>query len=158
MSINIEPSPVNLRGCRTGNGATPIPWQCSWSPPTRPRKVARPPTRLVVEGIDPILEGLAERAAYVPYTEEGAPLAMRVGRHVASVEALAWSHTMLSPDRGIVLGGFQLTANCWRTAWGLPQAKQVDERILMKKEDTAMRNRTIVAIALALAARCCWRA
>jgi hypothetical protein len=109
VSINIEPSPVNLRGLshrEWGDNTDTLAVLLESPNPSQGRLRGTTDERLVVEGIDPMyLKASLRGRLYVPYTEEGAPLAMRVGRHVASVEALAWSHTMLSPDRGIVLGG-----------------------------------------------------
>jgi hypothetical protein len=56
--------------------------------------------------MDPMyLKASTRGRLYVPYTEQGTPLAMRVGRHVSTVEAIADAYSMIAPERGMVIRG-----------------------------------------------------
>jgi hypothetical protein len=109
VAMNIEPSPESLRGFshREWGDNTDTYAVLFESPnPAQGRLRGKTDEQLIIDGQDPMyLKASSRGRLYVPYTEEGTPLAMRVGRHIASIAALATSHTMLAPDRGIVLSG-----------------------------------------------------
>lgn len=109
VQINIEPSPPALRGLshrEWGDNTNTMALLLESPNPAQGRLRGATNTGLIVEGIDPMyLKASARGRLYVPYTEQGAPLAMRVGRHVSAVQAIAVAYSMMAPERGIVICG-----------------------------------------------------
>ncbi len=109
VAINIEPSPESLRGFshrEWGDNTDTYAVLFESTNPAQGRLRGTTDASLIVEGKDPMyLKASSRGRLYVPYTEEGTPLAMRVGRHVTSIAALATSYNMLDPDRAIVISG-----------------------------------------------------
>lgn len=109
IEINIEQSPRNLRGLshREWGDHTDVYALLLESPnPAQGRLRGRTSEELVVSGKDPMYAKAAKRGRlYVPYPEEGIPLSVRAGRHVASVMAIASAFSTLNPDREIVVDG-----------------------------------------------------
>lgn len=109
VEISIEQSPQNLRGLshREWGDHTNVYALLLESPnPAQGRLRGRTDGELVVSGKDPMYAKAAKRGRlYVPYPEEGIPLSVRAGRHVASVMAITAAFSVLNPDREIVIEG-----------------------------------------------------
>lgn len=109
VQINIEPSPPTLRGLshrEWGDNTDTLALLLESPNPSQGRLRGVTDAELVVGGVDPMYIKASERGRlYVPYTDEGTPLAMRAGRHLASVQAIAAAYSMMAPDRTIAICG-----------------------------------------------------
>ncbi len=109
VQINIEPSPPTLRGLshrEWGDNTDTLALLLESPNPAQGRLRGVTDAELVVGGVDPMYVKASERGRlYVPYTDEGTPLAMRAGRHLASVQAIAAAYSMMEPDRAISICG-----------------------------------------------------
>jgi len=109
VQINVEPSPPNLRGLshrEWGDNTDTLALLFESPNPVQGRLRGVTDADLIVDGVDPMYVKASERGRlYVPYTSEGTPLAMRAGRHLASVQAIAAAYSMMAPDRAIVMAG-----------------------------------------------------
>lgn len=109
VQINIEPSPPTLRGLshrEWGDNTNTMALLLESPNPAQGRLRGATNAELIVEGMDPMyLKASTRGRLYVPYTEQGTPLAMRVGRHVSTVEAIADAYSMIAPERGMVILG-----------------------------------------------------
>jgi hypothetical protein len=107
IQIGVEPSPANLRGLShrewgdaTGTKAILI----ESANPAQGR--LRGPTNeaLIVEGADQYYNRAGEMGLlYVPFGEEGSPLAERVGRHIQTMSMLIEVFSTYNPDRTIAV-------------------------------------------------------
>lgn len=109
VQINIEPSPPSLRGLshrEWGDNTDTMALLLESPNPAQGRLRGETNEALIVQGADAMyLKASARGRLYVPYPEEGISLAMRVGRHVASIEAIASAYSAINPDRGIGIAG-----------------------------------------------------
>jgi hypothetical protein len=109
VQINIEPSPPTLRGLshrEWGDNTDTLALLLESPNPAQGRLRGVTDAELVVGGVDPMYIRASERGRlYVPYTDEGTPLAMRAGRHLASVQAIAAAYSMMAPHRAIDICG-----------------------------------------------------
>jgi hypothetical protein len=109
VQINIEPSPPTLRGLshrEWGDNTDTLALLLESPNPAQGRLRGVTDGELIVGGLDPMYIKASERGRlHVPYTDEGTPLAMRVARHLASVQVIVESYSMLEADRAIGLHG-----------------------------------------------------
>jgi hypothetical protein len=109
ITIGLEPSPENLHGLshREWGDATPaLAVLMETTNPAQGRLRGRTDAALVVEGRDRFYALASSRGRLsVPFPGAGWPLAVRVARHVAGVQALVDALRDVSPDRGVRLSG-----------------------------------------------------
>lgn len=109
VEIGLETSPENLRGLshREWGDATPaLAVLLEATNPAQGRLRGRTEARLVVTGQDRFYVAAARRKQLsVPFTPAGWPLGVRVGRHVATVQAFLTALGDLEPDRRIHVTG-----------------------------------------------------
>jgi hypothetical protein len=107
IQIAVEPSPANLRGLshREWGDATDTKAILIESANPIQGRLRGPTTEaLIVEGIDPYYDRAGKMGLlYVPFGEEGSPIAERVGRHIQTVTTLIDVFSTYNPDRLIVV-------------------------------------------------------
>jgi hypothetical protein len=109
MQIGVERSPGNFRGLshrEWGDATDTMAILIESANPAQGR--LRGPTNeaLIVEGCDPYYERAAELGLlYVPFEDEGQPLAIRVGRHLESIRMLLELLSQGGSQRTIALSG-----------------------------------------------------
>lgn len=103
--IRLEASPPNLRGLshREWGDCAGIRAILLETPnASHGRLKGRPSSSLIVDGRDKFYEKAARLGwLFVPYGEEGIPLAHRVARHLAALRALIASFSELEPEKGV---------------------------------------------------------
>jgi hypothetical protein len=109
IAIGLEASPEGLRGLshrEWGDATGALAVLAETTNPAQGRLRGRTDAALVTGGRDRFYVAAAERHRLpVPFPAAGWPLTVRVGRHVATVQALADTWSMLTPDRPVTLAG-----------------------------------------------------
>lgn len=108
MNISLEPSPVSLRGLthrELGDFTPTLATLMETANPSQGRLRGRTNADLVVNGQDKFYEMAAKYGRlYVPFTEAGHPLQVRVARHVTGISQLALAFTEIGNEEKLVLG------------------------------------------------------
>jgi hypothetical protein len=119
FDIRLEASPANLRGLshrEWGDHAGIKAVLLETPNASHGRLKGRPSSSLIVDGKDKFYVKASRLGwLFVPYGEEGIPLAVRVARHLAGIEALLAALAELEPDKAVEVEG-------------LPAAAEVRER------------------------------
>ncbi len=122
IPMRLEPSPKNMHGLSHREiGDFTDALSVLMETPNPAMDWLRGPTseRLIVEGKDVFYARAAERGLiYVPYPEEGLPLAGRVGRHTSAVAELLATYSELYPDVAIQVEGIPSHADVVRNGIG----------------------------------------
>lgn len=109
ITIGLEPSPVNLRGLthrELGDHTETLAILIETANPSQGRLRGRTDEALVLTGVDPwYVKAQKLGRLYVPYDESGHPLKQRVGRHVASLQEIAFGWTLNNPDKPLEFSG-----------------------------------------------------
>lgn len=109
IPIGLETSPVNLHGLshrEWGDSTDVLAVLMETTNPAQGRLRGRTDRALVVAGRDRFYSLASSRNRLsVPFPEEGWPLAVRVGRHLAGVSALVEALGQVSPDRAVRIVG-----------------------------------------------------
>ena len=99
VEIMLEPSPTNLHGLthrELGDYTDTLALLMETANPAQGRLRGKTNEELVIEGKDKFFVQAAENGRlYVPFDENGHPLATRVARHVTGVAQIAISYTEL---------------------------------------------------------------
>ena len=107
VQIGVEPSPENLRGLshrEWGDATDTKAILIESANPEQGRLRGRTNEALIVEGVDKYYARAGELGLlYVPFGEEGSPLAERVGRHIQTVSTLFEVFSAHNPDRTIAV-------------------------------------------------------
>lgn len=108
VNISLEPSPTNLHGLthrELGDYTETLALLMETSNPSQGRLRGRTNAELVVEGKDKFYVQAAKNGRlYVPFDENGHPLAQRVARHVTGVAQIAAAYCELGLGN-LVIGG-----------------------------------------------------
>lgn len=108
VNISLEPSPTNLHGLthrELGDYTDTLALLMETSNPSQGRLRGRTNEELVVEGKDKFyVQAAINGRLYVPFDENGHPLAQRVGRHVTGVAQIAASYTELGLGTLVING------------------------------------------------------
>jgi hypothetical protein len=109
FEIRLEASPVNLRGLshrEWGDEAHIMAVLLETPNASHGRLKGKPSSALIVEGKDKFYAKAARLGwLFVPFGEEGIPLAQRVSRHLAAVEALLKSLSEIKPEKALEVQG-----------------------------------------------------
>jgi hypothetical protein len=107
IEIRLEASPVNLRGLshrEWGDRAGIKAILLETPNASHGRLKGQPSSSLIVDGKDKFYARASRLGRlFVPYGEEGIPLAQRVARHLAAVEAIVRALGDLEPEKSIVI-------------------------------------------------------
>jgi len=107
MEIRLEASPINLRGLshrEWGDHAGIKAVLLETPNASHGRLKGQPSSSLIVDGKDKFYAKASRLGRlFVPYGEEGIPLAQRVARHLAGVEAIVRGLSDLEPDKSIAI-------------------------------------------------------
>ncbi|OGD18522.1 MAG: succinylglutamate desuccinylase [Candidatus Aminicenantes bacterium RBG_16_63_16] len=110
MEIRLEASPVNLRGLshrEWGDRAGIKAILLETPNASHGRLKGQPSSSLIVDGKDKFYARASRLGRlFVPYGEEGIPLAQRVARHLAAVEAIVRGLGDLEPAKAIAIENF----------------------------------------------------
>jgi hypothetical protein len=105
FDIRLEASPVNLRGLshrEWGDHAGIKAILLETPNASHGRLKGRPSSSLIVDGKDKFYAKASRLGwLFVPYGDEGIPLALRVARHLAAIKALLGGLAELDPDKAI---------------------------------------------------------
>jgi predicted deacylase len=105
VEIRLEASPVNLRGLshrEWGDHAGIKAVLLETANASHGRLKGRPSEALIVDGRDKFYARASRLGwLFVPFGPEGIPLAQRVARHLAAINALLSSLRELEPDKGL---------------------------------------------------------
>jgi hypothetical protein len=105
FDIRLEASPVNLRGLshrEWGDHAGIKAILLETPNASHGRLKGRPSSSLIVDGKDKFYAKASRLGRlFVPYGDEGIPLALRVARHLAAIKALLGGLAELDPDKAI---------------------------------------------------------
>ncbi len=119
LDIRMEASPLSLRGLshrEWGDFTKSMAILLETANASHGRLKGKPSEALIVEGKDPNYAKASQLGMlFVPYSEEGIPMAERVARHLAAVHALVAGLREIDPDLAIDIGNF-------------PQPQRVNER------------------------------
>jgi hypothetical protein len=109
ITMGLEPSPVNLRGLshrELGDATGTLAMLMENSNPSQGRLRGRTDEALIWEGKDPLYVRAQKLGRlFVPFDDAGWPMKLRVGRHVAGLQAIFAAFTSQAPDRPLVVGG-----------------------------------------------------
>ncbi len=109
IEVRLEASPVNLRGLshrEWGDRAGIRAILLETPNASHGRLKGQPSSALIVDGKDKFYARASRLGRlFVPYGEEGIPLAQRVARHLAAVEAIVRSLGELEPDKSLAIEG-----------------------------------------------------
>ncbi len=104
-----ELSPKNFHGLshrEWGDYTDVYAFLMETSSPVQGRLRGKTDAKLVVKGISPnYLEAAGTGALRIEYREEGEPLRLRAGRHVAGFMAILNSYNLLHPDKPVEVSG-----------------------------------------------------
>lgn len=109
VSMGIEPSPEALRGLShrelgAATGTKALLFESA--NPSQGRLRGQTDEALVIEGKDPKYLAAAKIGSlFVPFDERGLPLGLRVGRHIAAIQAVAEAQCSQDPGRPIEISG-----------------------------------------------------
>jgi hypothetical protein len=105
FDIRLEASPANLRGLshrEWGDHAGIKAILLETPNASHGRLKGKPSSSLIVDGKDKFYTKAARLGwLFVPYGEEGIPLALRVARHLAAIEAVLGGLAELEPDKAV---------------------------------------------------------
>jgi len=107
FDIRLEASPANLRGLshrEWGDYAGIHSILIETANASHGRLKGRPSPDLIVKGQDKFYVRAARLGRlFVPFTEEGIPLEVRVARHIAAIQAILSSLSILEPEKVVVV-------------------------------------------------------
>jgi len=122
FDIRLEASPANLRGLshrEWGDHAGIKAVLLETPNASHGRLKGRPSSSLIVDGKDKFYAKAARLGwLFVPYGEEGIPLAVRVARHLAAVEAVVGSLAELEPEKAVEIEGLPSPAEVQKKGLG----------------------------------------
>jgi hypothetical protein len=108
ITIGLEPSPVKLRGLshrELGDATETLALLIEATNPAQGRLRGRTDEALILEGKDPLYVKAHQLGrTFVPFDANGWPLKLRVGRHLASLQAIFAAYTSQTPERPLVVG------------------------------------------------------
>lgn len=108
VDIGIEPSPLGLRGLshrEWGDNTDVYAFLVESANPAQGRLRGKTDAELVTSGKDiNYVKAYGRGRLYVNYPNEGIPISVRTGRHVATVQALATVFSDFHPEKPIVIG------------------------------------------------------
>jgi len=108
VTIGLEPSPVKLRGLshrELGDSTDTLALLLEATNPAQGRLRGRTDEALILEGKDPLYVRAHKLGrTFVPFDDGGWPLKLRVGRHLASLQAIFAAYTAKTPDKPLVIG------------------------------------------------------
>ncbi len=123
LDIRLEASPPNLRGLshrEWGDYAGIHAILLETPNASHGRLKGRPSSSLIVDGRDKFYAKASRLGwLFVPYGEEGIPLAQRVARHLAGIDALLQAFGDLEPEKGIEIAGLPSAAEVQEKGLGL---------------------------------------
>jgi predicted deacylase len=109
IQISLESSPANLHGLthrELGDHTDALAVLMETPNPAQGRIRGRTGPELILTGRDSAYERAARsKRLFVPFTEDGWPLGVRVGRHLTGVVLLARNLELVKPGRGVVIEG-----------------------------------------------------
>ncbi|MDR7520261.1 MAG: succinylglutamate desuccinylase/aspartoacylase family protein [Armatimonadota bacterium] len=109
IQISLEGSPTNLRGLshrELGDHTGALAVLMETPNPAQGRIRARTGPELILTGRDPAYERAAgAKRLFVPFTADGWPLEVRVGRHLTGVVFFARGLDLVKPGRGVLIEG-----------------------------------------------------
>jgi hypothetical protein len=109
IQISLESSPANLRGLthrELGDHTDALAVLMETPNPAQGRIRGRTGPELILTGQDAAYERAAKaKRLFVPFTEDGWPLGVRVGRHLTGVVLFARHLDLVKPGRGVVIEG-----------------------------------------------------
>jgi hypothetical protein len=123
FEMRLEASPINLRGLshrEWGDDAHIMAVLLETPSASHGRLKGKPSSSLIVEGKDKFYAKASGLGwLFVPFGEEGIPLAQRVARHLAAVEALLSSLKEIKPDKVLEIQGIPPWAEVQKKGVGL---------------------------------------
>jgi hypothetical protein len=123
MEIRLEASPPNLRGLshrEWGDYAGIHAILLETPNASHGRLKGRPSSSLIVDGRDKFYAKASRLGwLFVPYGEEGIPLAQRVARHLAGIDALLQALRELEPEKAVGIAGQPSAAEVQEKGLGL---------------------------------------
>lgn len=109
IQISLERSPANLRGLthrELGDHTEALAVLMETPNPAQGRMRGRTGPDLILTGRDAAYERAAKaKRLFVPFSEEGWPLGVRVGRHLTGVILFARNLGMVKPGRSVIIEG-----------------------------------------------------
>jgi hypothetical protein len=109
IQISLESSPANLRGLthrELGDHTDALAVLMETPNPAQGRIRGRTGPELILTGRDPAYERAAKaKRLFVPFSEDGWPLGVRVGRHLTGVVLFARNLDLVKPGHGVVIEG-----------------------------------------------------
>ncbi len=109
VTMGLEPSPKNLHGLthrELGDATDTLALLMEDTNPAQGRLRGRTDVALILEGKDELYVRAAKLGRlFVPYDEKGWPLSLRVGRHIAGLEAIFLAVTDQYADKPIHVEG-----------------------------------------------------
>lgn len=137
FDIRLEASPVNLRGLshrEWGDNAHIKAVLLETPNASHGRLKGKPSSALIVEGKDKFYAKASRLGwLFVPFGEEGIPLAQRVARHLAAVESLLSSLQELEPEKTVEIENIPPWAEVLKNGIG-PFLHPPDQPASHKKE------------------------
>ncbi|MBU0507856.1 succinylglutamate desuccinylase/aspartoacylase family protein [bacterium] len=131
LQYSLEPSPTNFRGLthrEIGDATLAMAILMESANLMQGRLRGRCDAGLILDGQDPwYLSAARAGLVRVPYDETGIPLEVRVGRHLAGVQALTDALAFVSPDRAVSIRGIPSYADAQERGMGaylIPKTKQ----------------------------------
>ena len=122
FDIRLEASPVNLRGLshrEWGDHAGIKAILLETPNASHGRLKGKPSSSLIVDGKDKFYTKAARLGwLFVPYGEEGIPLAQRVARHLAGVKALLGALAEVEPKKAVEVEGLPAAAEVQKKGVG----------------------------------------
>jgi hypothetical protein len=123
LEIRLEASPPNLRGLshrEWGDHAGIHAILLETPNASHGRLKGRPSSSLIVDGRDKFYAKASRLGwLFVPYGEEGIPLAQRVARHLAGIDALLQALRELEPEKAVEIAGLPSAAEVQEKGLGL---------------------------------------
>lgn len=126
ITMGLEPLPVKLRGLshrELGDATGTLALLMETTNPAQGRLRGVTNEALITQGRDE-LYGWAQQLGrlFVPFDDKGWPLATRVARHVAGLQAIFAAYSSETPERALVLDAVPAYADLGRPGpWRLPQ-------------------------------------
>jgi len=122
VKIGLEPSPANLHGLshrELGDATGTLALLMENCNPSQGRLRGRTDEALILDGKDEMYLRAAKLGRlFVPYDENGWPIQVRVGRHVAGLQAIYAAFSNQHPDRAVVLDGLPTYDDCVKKGLG----------------------------------------
>ncbi len=105
IDYNLEPSPENFRGFshrEWGNYTETMPFLIESANPIQGRMRGATSEELLLTGKDKFYTEASELGLlYTPYPVEGIPIEVRTGRHIAAIQTIISTFSMLTPGKEI---------------------------------------------------------